>query len=433
MTSERLLRTASLTLATALVSFPGLAQQQYAVSDTQLQTNITAALHNDKKLTGNTVISVSAAQGTVTLSGTVASEDARMEAEQVTAGVSGVRSIQDNMDVSGPAPGTAPAQATGNEAPPPPDEPDAAPSGPAQTSTNMPPPPPPDSAPLAGEDQRDNPAYTPYPDSSAQTAAPPPGGSYGRPDYGPRGNAHVPYSAPALAVSPERQDASGPVGIPPGTLLSVRITDPLSTANLKGGEYFQATAASDVYANGVLAVPRGTVLTGQVVEAKNAGALAGTPRLELRLTSLQLGPTTYPLESDVWSSQGPSKSGYTATNTVGGAAVGALIGAVAGGGLGAGVGAIAGGTTGAVISGATHGPRLTLPPETLLQFHLDQPLTVQPVRYSEAARLAASAPPEPVLQHRPAYVAAPYPYGVRPYPYYVHAYPYGYYRPPYYR
>jgi hypothetical protein len=157
-----------------------------------------------------------------------------------------------------------------------------------------------------------------------------------------------------------------------------------------------------------------------VVQAKNAGPFGGSPTLELKLTSIQLGPTSYPLVSEVWSSKGPSKTGYTATNAAGGAIAGALIGAIAGGGVGAGVGAIAGGTGGALISGATHGPRLDLPPEALLQFHLDQPLTVQPVKYGEAERLAASAP---VLRQRPQYVVAPYP-PPPPYPYYARPYPY---------
>ncbi len=181
----------------------------------------------------------------------------------------------------------------------------------------------------------------------------------------------------------------------------------------------------------MIAIPRGAVLNGEVVESKNAGALAGSPKLELRLTALQLGGTTYPLDTEVWSSQGPSKTGYTATNAVGGAVVGALIGAVAGGGVGAGIGAVAGGASGTLISGATHGPRLDLPPEALLQFHLAEPVTVQPVPYNEAARLASTVPQEPVLQRRPVYAVAPYPgvYVARPYPYaYAYPYPYGYYR-----
>ncbi len=446
--ANRAIAAAALTgLSLAMHALPGMAQANqvnYGVSDTQLQASVTTALHADSKLsgTGNSTILVKASQGVVTLMGDVASEDARTEAEQVTAGVSGVRSIQDNINVGSVLGSAAPGQQA------------SASAAPQAGQENIPPPPPDEEA--AGPSQQPSragePQYTPYPQQGTQQQSqqsqpyPAPSSSSNgyppqpsQPDYGPRGNSHVPgqytqqapqqYPQPgSISVAPQLQDASGPVTIPPGTLLSVRTTQPLSTGNLTGGEFFDVTAAADVYANNVIAIPRGAVLTGQVVEAKNAGPFGGSPKLNLRLTAVHLGPATFPLVSEIWTSQGPSKTGYTATNTIGGAALGAIIGAAAGGGVGAGIGAIAGGTSGALISGATHGPRLDLPPEALLQFHIEEPLTLQPVPYSEAQRLAASVPQQPMLQRRPVYVAAPYGYVARPYPYVVRPYPYGYYR-----
>ncbi len=459
---ERLIYKANRSLAAAVAGFsltlyalPGLAQGQYGVSDAQLQTSVTTALHADSKLngTGNSTILVKASHGVVTLMGDVTNEDARAEAEQVTAGISGVQSIQDNINVGSAGGLVASGQvASGQQA--------GAPTAAQNGQENLPPPPPDEeaAAPTQQSGQAGEQQYTPYPQQGTgqqtqqnspyqQTQPYSTGGyppQYSQPDYGPRGNSHVPGQYPQQApqqyaqqssfgVAPQLQDASGPVTIPPGTLLSVRTTQPLSTRNLTGGEFFDVTAAADVYANNVIAIPRGAVLTGQVVEAKNAGPYGGSPKLDLRLTAVHLGPATFPLVSEIWTSQGPSKSGYTAANTIGGAALGAIIGAAAGGGIGAGIGAIAGGTSGALISGATHGPRLDLPPEALLQFHIEEPLTLQPVPYSEAQRLAASVPQQPVLQRRPVYAAVPPPYGyvVRPYPYVVRPYPYGYYRYPY--
>ena len=463
MTTERLLRKASQaigaaagtgTLAAFLVLAPGVARAQYAVSDSQLQAGVTSALQSDAKL-GGASIGATAAQGVVTLTGTVPDETARTEAEQVAAGVRGVKSIQDNINTmdgpAAPAPGgqqnapptneqqSAPANNTANTAkamPPPP----AAAAGTA--ASGMPPPPPADQSATSSQQPYSQNgsgagAQNGYPRANGENAGqyPYPGPGYPAESaenggYGPRGNAHPPRST--FGVSPQQQDASGPVSIPAGTLLSVRTSQPLSTNALQGGEYFQVTAAADVYANGVVAIPRGAVMTGMVVESKNAGRYGGSPKLDLRLTSIQLGSTTYPVASEVWSSQGPSKTGRTVGNAAGGAVIGALIGAIAGGGVGAGVGAIAGGTGGALISGATHGPRLDLPPEALLQFHLAAPLTVQPVRLEEAERLASSVPEQPILRRRPAYVAAPYPYAY-PYPYMArpYPYPYGYYYPRY--
>jgi hypothetical protein len=443
MRTERLLRKASQTLgatastaalAAALLGVSTPASAQYAISDSQLQASVMAALHSDTRLAGAN-INANATQGVVTLTGTATDQDELVEAEQTAAGVNGVRSIQDNVKTpAGAQPASSgqadpvqagqaqqtPAQAQTNGMPPPP------PADPGTAASGMPPAPP--------SDQSSQQSYTPYPNGNAQGSLPQsqvngyptqPNGYPNQqngypPQYG-QGSMGVPPPrppAPLLAVSPQLQNNSGPVAIPPGTLLSVRTTQPLSTANLKAGDAFQLTSSSDIYVNGIVAVPRGALLNGEVVESKNAGVFGGSPKLDLKLTNIQLGPNIYPVVSDVWSSQGPSKTGYTATNAAGGAIFGALIGAIAGGGVGAGVGAVAGGATGAAVSGATRGPRLTLPPEALLQFHITQPLTVQPLRYDDAERVAASVPEQPVLHQRPPYAAPyPYPYAVRPYPY----------------
>jgi len=92
----------------------------------------------------------------------------------------------------------------------------------------------------------------------------------------------------------------------------------------------------------------------------------------------------------------------------------ALIGAVAGGGPGAAIGAVAGGAAGVGLSAAS-GPREVMPPETLLNFHLKEPLTISPISLAEVQQLQASAARRPVSRPRPPY----------PYPYY-----YGYPPPP---
>ena len=204
--------------------------------------------------------------------------------------------------------------------------------------------------------------------------------------------------------------------VPAGTLLQIRLSETLDVTKLQDGATFQATAASDVFEGNVIAIPRGAVLQGTVVQVKKPSGLGGNSELELQITSLNLGGNSYPLLTDTWASKGPNKAGYTAGNTVGGAAIGAIIGGLIGRGPGAAIGAVAGGATGLAASGATNGPRLYLPAESLLNFHLANAVTVQPVSWQEAQRLAQSVPR---LQRRPVYMA-PYPY---PYPY---RYPYPY-------
>ncbi len=167
-----------------------------------------------------------------------------------------------------------------------------------------------------------------------------------------------------------------------------------------------------MYQGQYLAIPRGAILQGRVAGVKKPGAFRGDAGFALQITSITLSGQTYPVSTDTFATDTRGKGGYTAANTVGGAAIGALIGAVAGGGPGAAIGAVAGGGVGLGASAASAGPRSIMPPETLLTFHLKEPLTVNPISLSEVQQLQASVAPRPVRRPRP-----PYPY-------------YGYYPPP---
>lgn len=363
--------------------------------DSNLQAAVSSAIAHDAMLK-NQPITAAAASGIVTLTGTVETEQQRQQAETDAAGVTGVSGIQNNITVAGgsdQAQQAPPPPADNQQAPPPPPPPaDQQPQASPQSSQQIPPPPPPDQP-----TQQYPPARTPYPQ-----------GGYGQQPY-----PQQPYGG--YNNYPPPQQTSGPVTIPAGTLLQIRLSETLDMAKLQEGAVFQATAASDVFEGNVLAIPRGAVLQGTVVHVKKPGALGGSGELELQVTSLSLGGASYPLVSDIWTSKTPNKAGYTAGNTVGGAAVGAIIGGIIGRGPGAAVGAVAGGVGGLAVSGATNGPRAWLPAESMLNFHLTSAVTVQPVSWQEARRLAQNVPQ---LQRRPVYMA-PYPYAYPyPYPYY---------------
>lgn len=383
-------------------------------NDAALQSNVTNALSNDAALKGQQV-TATVSQGQVTLTGTVQTNAERQEAETAAANVQGVSGILNNLtvkDANSPVP-TAAANA---------DQQDAVTqnSGVQNTAQDQTPAPPAD----AQQQAAPTPAQTNQNQSNQGYTAPPPPPDATRPQYQPQ----QPYGYPQQpsryqqGYAPPPQQPSGPVTVPTGTLLRVRLNENLDTKNLKDGAYFQATAAADVYQGGVLAIPRGAVITGQVVESKDGGALGGSATLRLNLTSLNLEGRTYPIVTDVWSNKGPNKAGYTAANTVGGAAIGAIIGGIVGRGAGAAIGAGVGAGAGLATSAATSGPRLVLPVETQVDFHITAPVTVLPVSWQEAQRLAsASTPQQPTLVRRPVYYR-PYPYGYPPPPYY--GYPY---------
>jgi hypothetical protein len=380
-------------LAACLWILAGTTASGQSSGDGDLQSAVASALTHDAMLK-NQPVTAYTANGVVTLTGTVETQQ-RQEAETVAANVKGVSGIQNNITVTGSESSQA------QTAPPPPADAQQAPPPPPADAQQAPPPPPPDTQqPAATPDSQQIPPPPP-PDEPAQPAAP-------RAPY-------APYPQRGYG-QPYPQQTSGPVTIPAGTLLQIRISEPLDIAKLQDGAAFQATAASDVFEGNVLAIPRGAVLQGTVVKVKKPGALGGSGELQLQITGVSLSGKSFPVVSDIWSNRSPNKAGYTAGNTVGGAAVGAIIGGILGRGAGAAIGAAVGGGAGLAASAGTNGPRLYLPPETLLNFHLTSAVTVQPVSWQEAQRLAQSVPQ---LQRRPVYMAPPYPYGY-PYPYRVY-------------
>jgi hypothetical protein len=222
------------------------------------------------------------------------------------------------------------------------------------------------------------------------------------------------------------------VTIPAGTLLQVRTSEPVDSKRAKGGEPVQFTVIQDVIAGGVLAIPRGAIVHGVVTEVKNEGSghLAGSSVLALALTSLDLGGQSYPLDTDQFRVKGPNKAGQTVSNAVGAGIIGTIIGCAVGRGAGCAIGAGAGVAAGTAASAASPGPRVWIPAEALVTFHINSPITVAPVSAQEAARLAEGLyPGGPSLYRRSPY--GPRYYAEYGYPAYPYGYPPVYYRPYY--
>jgi hypothetical protein len=204
----------------------------------------------------------------------------------------------------------------------------------------------------------------------------------------------------------------------------------LASKHAKDGEPVQFTVIRDVAVGGVLALPKGATVHGVVSEVKKVGSgdLGGSSELALRLTSIDLGGQSYPLDSDQFKVKGPSKTGQTVGSAVGGGILGTIIGCAVGRGVGCAIGAGAGVAAGTAASAASSGPQVWIPAEALVTFHLNTPLTVNPVNAQEAARLAQG-----LYQGGPnLYRRGPYAYGYGGGPYAYAAYPYGY-GPVYYR
>ncbi len=370
------------------------AQSAPANTDGQIEMNVVHALDAADQLKPDW-ITATTVQGVVTLSGTSSNQANRELAASLAAKVPGVSKVVNNLTVGNPQQANSDAN-TGAATAQSPQEMDAQ----QQNSAGLPP-----------ANQQGNP-----PNEQANNPS-------SRPGYAPNGNGFQQQNQPYQQQYPAGPEPPrDPVTLPQGTTIVVRTTQSVSTQMAEPGTPIDFVAARDVYSGGILAIPRGATIHGEVTDVRKAGALTGHPELALRLDAVQLEGNSYPVTANLFRVRGPGKGGHTAASAFGGALLGALVGGAFGGGTGALVGGTAGGLGGTAASAMSRGPQVWIPSESMLTFHLTNALTVTPVSRQEALRLSSAAPGEagPTLQHRGGYPApAVYPAPV--------VYPYGYY------
>jgi len=411
-----------LSTAVAVAQDSGAASGQR--TDGQIEMDVVHALDASKALK-NDMITAATIQGEVTLTGVVASDASSELAESIAGHVAGVSKVNNSLKVGNPQ--DAQAGDPGAQAPAETQQDDASAQQPPPAPNDGPLPPGQGQAPYPDQGQaQGQPPYPnqgqgqgqPYPN---QGQAPPPPYPPARPQYG-----YPPQQQYAQAPPPPAYaEPTGPVTVPQGTLLQLRTSEGLDAKHAKDGQPVQFTVIRDVAVGGVLALPKGATVHGVISEAKHVGSgdLGGSSELALRLTSLDLGGQSYPLDSDQFKVKGPSKTGQTVGNAVGGGILGTIIGCAVGRGVGCAIGAGAGVAAGVGASAASSGPNVWIPAEALVTFHLNTPVTVNPVNAQEAARLAQGLyRGGPNLYRRGYYGGGPY---------YAGAYPY--YGPVYYR
>ncbi len=264
-----------------------------------------------------------------------------------------------------------------------------------------------------------------------------------------QGAAQVPPAQPQPPQQPQQGFYPPPPSVPahmtikPGTYVTVRVNQFLSSDRNQTGDAFAATLAQPLVVDGVVVAQRGQTVGGRVSEAQKAGRVEGTSRLGLQLTDLTLADgSTVPVQSQMINRNGPTSVGRDAAAIGGTTALGAAIGAGVGWGQGAAIGAGAGAAVGILGVLLTRGRPTIVYPETTLTFRIDSPVDVATDHAPQAFRYAdqqdygtgyGARPPASMYGGAP-YGAGPSPYGppapVAPYPYYGYAYGPGYY--PYY-
>ena len=184
--------------------------------------------------------------------------------------------------------------------------------------------------------------------------------------------------APEAAKHDDSQ-ASGKITIPAGSVISVRTLDVIDSTEKQAGDPFQASLAEPLVVDGKVIVAKDADVYGRLIEAKHSGTFTGRSQLRLELTGIVVNGQTVRLVTEEYDMTGKSRGASTAKRTITGAALGSLIGAAAGGGEGAAIGAGVGAAAGAGSEAVTGGDQVRVPSETLLDFTLQQDVSL-PVR-----------------------------------------------------
>jgi hypothetical protein len=171
------------------------------------------------------------------------------------------------------------------------------------------------------------------------------------------------------------------VTIPAGTRISVRTSDAIDSTYSVVGDRFRAALEEPLMLEGNVIVTADSPVYGRLTQSKESGTFTGRSQLRLELTAIVVNGKMVPVVTGEYEVTGKSRGASTAKRTAGGAALGAIIGAVADGGQGAAIGAGVGAAAGAGSEIITGGDQVKVPSETLLDFTLQQDVSI-PTRKS---------------------------------------------------
>jgi hypothetical protein len=188
-------------------------------------------------------------------------------------------------------------------------------------------------------------------------------------------------SAPKVSAVPLPPPVPVNVTIPAGSTLTIRIDQRISVKNSRAGDRFTGEIVDPILTsdNNVL-VPKGALVGGVVDVSHRRGHFKGSSTLELRLTSLTLNGTKYPLATRDLTRTKKGKGKRSTAMIAGGSGLGMLVGGLASGGTGLVVGGLVGGGAGTAVAGLTGNRDIDIPAESIVHFRLANDLIVQPAQ-----------------------------------------------------
>jgi len=168
--------------------------------------------------------------------------------------------------------------------------------------------------------------------------------------------------------------------LPAGTQISVRTDETINADDANQNRTYPASFQQDVLdQSGNLLIPRGSRAT-LAVRNVNEGGTFTNGNLALDLDSVEVSGRQYNVSTEdlrEGDNRGIGANRRTGEMVGGGAVLGTLLGAIAGGGKGAAIGAVAGAAAGGGVQVLTKGKQIRVPAETVLNFRLDQPLSLR--------------------------------------------------------
>lgn len=217
----------------------------------------------------------------------------------------------------------------------------------------------------------------------------------GSPDSEPTSN-YPQYGEPQQSTPYYR---GGITVVPQGLMIPIDLRTAISTQVAKEGDFIEATVNQNVPLNGTGYLPAGTVISGEVTEAKAGRRLSRSGSLSIAFNNLRLpSGASFPMRAHLVGSIGrykdvngvergegwKAKLGQFALRGGAGAGLGAALGtglgAIVDGGGGAGTGAWAGaafgGGLGAMDMLLRKGRDVIIPSGTQMQLQMDQPLSL---------------------------------------------------------
>ena len=192
-----------------------------------------------------------------------------------------------------------------------------------------------------------------------------------------------------------------------GTLLHVKMREPLSTLTTTPGSHFSAELTAPVEKQGRVILPIGSVLEGRVTEVRSGRRISGRALLHLEARTIALPDGThYSLRAQLIDSDRLNNTGVDSEGSLVRkdhpketlAIIGATTGtaAVAGGLIGGGVGAVVGAGIGAgasTIVWLKQDRQAELPADARLIFSLTEPMAMQSVESAGDLASRRSLPP----------------------------------------